>query len=89
MKNAKILSTSGSDRATVLFTHDDDTTSTVANLGPLPLSNEQALASSLEAYELAYVGGLAQSVTPSVAVGTVIVPATPVEVSAPVEVPQP
>jgi hypothetical protein len=80
MKNATILSTSGSDRATVLFTHDDDTTSTVENLGPLPLSNEQALASVLEAYELAFVGGLAQAVAYSTLAGTVIVPATPVEV---------
>lgn len=90
MKNATIISTAGSDRATVLFTHDDGTTSTVENLGPLPLSNEQALASVLEAYEAAYVGGLAQAATPSVAVGTVIVPAVEVpavEAPAPVEAP--
>jgi hypothetical protein len=90
MKNAKILSTSGSDRATVLFTHDDGTTSQVENLGPLPLGNEQALASSLEAYESAYVSGVAQALPgESVAVGTVLVPVVdaPIEAPAPVDVP--
>jgi hypothetical protein len=76
MKSVKIISTNGVDRATVEFTHDDGSKSTTENLGPLPVSDPEALLEALEAYEQAYVAGLAQVRASSpVADGTVLTPA--------------
>lgn len=62
MKQAKIISMSASDptRATVEFTHDDDTVTTVSDLGPIPLNDSDAAYRWLASYEAAYTRGISR-----------------------------